>query len=195
MDYRATSVRMAWEQLPEPVRLLVQEAAGGSVARAHPPVGSGFTGGFAAVLDLDDGRRVFAKAGSSSNPHLVRAYRQEARVLARLPSGVPAPRFVGAGHLAAGVADHEEWQVVVAEAASRVLPLPWTERSLAAVHEACLACADALTPAPEQLGRLPSMVQAYADDTAMLAAFPSSRRGAVRSPRASRRGWRDAIAS
>src|SRR5437763_1096580 len=64
LDYRVTSHRPGWEDLPAPVRAAVEAAAGGTVASAGRPVTSGFSGGFAAVLGLDDGRRVFAKAGS-----------------------------------------------------------------------------------------------------------------------------------
>src|SRR3954447_10885764 len=130
LDYTATCVRPPWSQLPPPVRHLVGEAAGSPVVRADEPPGSGFTGGFAAVVHLADGRRVFAKAGSSRNPHLVSAYAQEAVVLQALPASAPAPRYIGHGHLAADVADEHEWQVVVAEAADGHLPQPWTDADL-----------------------------------------------------------------
>jgi hypothetical protein len=78
----------------------VAQAAGAAVRHADAPVTSGFSGGFAAALDLADGRRVFAKAGSSLNAHLVAAYGQEALVLAALPPEVPAARLVGVATLA-----------------------------------------------------------------------------------------------
>src|SRR4051794_39189596 len=59
LDYRVTSRRPAWEDLPAPVRAAVEVAAGGAVTSAGRPVTSGFSGGFAAVLRLADGRDVF----------------------------------------------------------------------------------------------------------------------------------------
>lgn len=148
LDYRATSRRPAWSDLPAAVRAAVEGAAGSRVVAAAPPVTSGFSGGFAAVVELADGREVFAKAGSGANPHLLEAYTREAVVLAGLPAAVPAPALVGATRLdAGGVA----WQVVVAEAVRGEIPHPWTPRSLAAAHEACLRAADALTPPPPDL--------------------------------------------
>lgn len=137
VDYRATCVRPRWEELPAGVRQAVADAAGSPVVAADDPPGSGFTGGFAAVVRLRDGRRVFAKAGSSRNPHLVAAYRQEARVLATLPVGVPAPRLVGSAGVEPGDVDEHAWQVVVAEAVDGSIPQPWTEAAVESVHEAC----------------------------------------------------------
>ncbi len=154
VDYTATSQRPQWAELPAGVREAVAGAAGGTVLRAERSVGSGFTGGFAAVLHLAGGARVFAKAGSSTNPHAVEAYRREAQVLGALPPGVPAPRLLGAASLAPGDADSQAWQIVVVEVVDGRLPLPWTEPDVAAVHEACLAVAEVLDPAPAALAPL-----------------------------------------
>jgi hypothetical protein len=181
VDYTATCVRPRWEQLPDAVQRAVERAAGAAVVAADPPPGSGFTGGFAAVVHLADGRRVFAKAGSSRNPHLCSAYAQEAVVLRALPAAVPAPRFVGAGHLAPGEADEHEWRVVVAEAADGSLPQPWTDDALAAAHDACVACVAALTPVPEDL-RLPRLAERLGQDPAVLASFPRLAAGEVPIP-------------
>ena len=89
VDYRATSRRPQWSELPPAVRTVIERAAGGRVASAAPSVSSGFTGGFAALLRLADGREVFAKAGSAVNPHVVDAYAREAVVLAGLPARPP----------------------------------------------------------------------------------------------------------
>lgn len=137
VDYTATCLRPRWGELPAGVRAAVELAAGSPVERAAEPPGSGFTGRFAAVVHLKDGRRVFAKAGSSRNPHLVAAYRQEATVLQALPAGCPAPRFVGAGHLDVGEVDGHEWQVVVAEVAEGSSPSPGpTTRSVRCTRRA-----------------------------------------------------------
>ncbi|WP_426566438.1 aminoglycoside phosphotransferase [Angustibacter sp. McL0619] len=157
VDYTASVVRPDWTELPEQVRQAVGRAAGSPVTRAEPSATSGFSGGFAAVVHLADGRRVFAKAGSSTNPHLCTAYAQEALVLQGLPPGVPSPAFVGAGRLDPGEADEHEWRIVIAEVAQGRLPQPWTERDLEAAHDACLASAQALTPAPSWLD-LPRLV-------------------------------------
>jgi hypothetical protein len=151
VDYRSTVRRPRWSELPATVRRAVGEAAGAPVWRADQPSGSGFTGGFAAVVHLTDGRRVFAKAGSSANPHVPAAYARERVVLRALPAQAPAPRFVGAAHVPAGPAGEPEWQVVVSAVAPGVIPLPWTEQNVAAVHRSCLAAAAALTPGPAHL--------------------------------------------
>lgn len=165
VDYTATSRRPEWRDLPDGVRALIEQAAGGAVRSAEPSVGSGFTAGFAAVLNLDDGRHVFAKAASTRNPHILDSYAREAVVLDALPDAVPAPRLIGRGHLAAGecAADPDHaWQVIVVEAIRGRMPLPWREADLDAVHEACLRAAAALTPPPATLveaGLLTSMVE------------------------------------
>lgn len=88
---------------------------------------------------------MFAKAGSGRNPHVLQALGREATVLAGLPIGVPAPRLVGAS---AVEADGERWQVVVLEHVAGRVPLPWTDRSLAAAHAACWQLARELSPPP-----------------------------------------------
>jgi hypothetical protein len=151
VDYRSTVRRPRWSQLPAQVRRAVADAAGCAVGQADEPPRSGFTGGFAAVVRLTDGRRVFAKAGSSSNPHVPAAYAQEAAVLRALPADVPAPRLLGATRVPAGRADEPGWQVVVTTVAPGAIPLPWNEPNVAAVHRSCLASATALTPGPAGL--------------------------------------------
>lgn len=170
VDYTATCERPRWSELPEPVRQAVARAAGGTVVAADEPPGSGFTGGFAAVVHLADGRSVFAKAGSSRNPHLAPSYAQEATVLRALPVGVPAPAFVGAAHLPAGAVDEHEWRVVVAERADGALPQPWTEAALSAVHDACLLAVAALTPVPASLD-LPEVATLFVGDERVLEVF------------------------
>ncbi|HYY12658.1 MAG TPA: phosphotransferase [Kineosporiaceae bacterium] len=173
VDYTATSVRAQWADLPGGVRAAVERAAGGRVAHAEPSVTSGFSGGFAAVLHLAAGRRVFAKAGSGVNPYLLTAYAREGEVLAALPASVPAPRLVGTASLAPGDAGDEAWEVVVAEAADGRIPQPWDERSFAAVHHACVAVAAALDPPPAALEPLDTVAADYAEDAAVLGAFPA----------------------
>jgi len=151
VDYTATVQRPSWTQLPHAVRRAVGAAAGSPVASADDPPGSGFTGSFAAVVHLVDGRSVFAKAGSGRNPHVLEALAQEATVLAVLPTGVPAPRLVGSLGLDPGVADAYAWRVLVVEVVPGRVPAPWTHAVVGAVHEACVQAAAALTPAPPGL--------------------------------------------
>ena len=169
LDCTATVRRPAWTQLPDSVRAAVGDAAGSAVTHADPPPGSGFTGSFAAVVHLRDGRRVYAKAGrgSDDDPHVLRALTQEARVLSALPCEVPAPRWVGAERIEDG---EHPWQVVVVQAVEGRLPQPWTEADVDTVHEACLRSAAALTPPPAALtlSALPDDLRA---DTRTLALF------------------------
>jgi hypothetical protein len=90
VDYRATSRRPQWSELPPAVRTLIEDVARSRVERAAPSVSSGFTGGFAALVRLADGREVFAKAGSGLHAHLVDAYAREAVALTGLPPSIPA---------------------------------------------------------------------------------------------------------
>lgn len=151
VDYTATVQRPGWSQLPASVREAVGRAAGAAVVRADAPPGSGFTGSFAAVVHLADGRRAFAKAGSGQNPHVLAALEQEARVLAVLPERTPAPRLVGSAALPHGVADEHAWQVVVVDAVTGRIPQPWTVDAVAAVHRAAQVTAAVLTPPPPGL--------------------------------------------
>jgi hypothetical protein len=178
VDYTETVRRPGFDELPAGVQRAIGDACGSVVVRADQPPGSGFTGGFAAVVHLRDGRSVFAKAGSSVNPHLVDAYAQEAWVLQQLPPAVPAPRYIGAVNLPPGEVDEREWQVVVAEAVVGDLPQPWTSQALKLVHDACLSCADALTPGPSSL-ELSTLAEHLGKDPTVLRTFPDLRAGAL----------------
>jgi hypothetical protein len=178
VDYTRTVQRPRFDELPRRVQVAIGGAAGSTVVRAADPPGSGFTGGFAAVVHLQDGRHVFAKAGSSANPHVVSAYAQEAVVLGQLPESVPAPRLVGAAHLDADDGDDHEWQVVVCEAVCGTLPQPWTPEAVELVHDACLACVDALTPGPQSL-QLPALAEHFGENDMILSTFPHLRSGAL----------------
>lgn len=97
VDYHRTSARPAFAALPAAVREAVAALAGASVASARPPVGSGFTGSYAGVLALADGRRVFAKAAGATMPHVVSGLRREGQVLPILASLSCVPHLVAAG--------------------------------------------------------------------------------------------------
>ncbi len=135
LDYRRTSTRPAFTDLPAAVRGRLFDLAGGTVAAADPPVTSGFTGAYAGRLVLEDGRSVFAKAADPSAPHARVAIERESTVLARLDGRATAPRLLGAGAV-------DEWRLVVMEAVDGEMPgMPWTPAAAAAVHEACLTAA------------------------------------------------------
>ena len=167
LDYTATVQRPSWTQLPHAVRRAVGAAAGSPVALADDPPGSGFTGSFAAVVHLVDGRSVFAKAGSGRNPHVLAALAQEATVLAGLPAGVPAARLVGSLGLDPGVVDEYAWRVLVVEVVPGRVPQPWTLPAVTAVHEACVLAAAALTPAPQGLALTSLGADLLADERSM----------------------------
>ena len=64
--------RLDWRDLPRHVRTRIAELAGAQVT-AEISATSGFSPGFAAVLELADGRGVFVKAVSAEqNPRLPR---------------------------------------------------------------------------------------------------------------------------
>ncbi|GAB3447504.1 hypothetical protein GCM10027517_31430 [Phycicoccus ginsengisoli] len=132
LDYRYTSRRPEFADLPGVVRDEVVAHAGAEVSQVHPAVTSGFTGAYAGVLDLADGRRVFAKAADPDHPFAHAALPREAGILRRLEGRAGSPRLLGAGS-AGG------WEVIVLEAIEGRLPgMPWTPDDAAAVHEACV---------------------------------------------------------
>ena len=83
--------RLDWRDLPRHVRTRIAELAGAQVT-AEISATSGFSPGFAAVLELADGRGVFVKAVSGEqNPVSPDLARAEIRVARALPPQVPAP--------------------------------------------------------------------------------------------------------
>ena len=145
VDYRRTSARPQWDSLPVHVHETVGRVAGSPVVDSSPAVSTGFTGAYAGRLRLRDGRQVFAKAAAADTPHVHGALAQEARVLAALPTGVPAPTMVGHG-------DSEDWRVLLLGVIDGHLPgHPWTRAEVEAAHAACRRLAEAGTPAPASL--------------------------------------------
>lgn len=140
VDYTTTSRRPAWSALPSEVRDAVARVAGGPVTHPERPVGTGFTGAYAGIVGLDDGRRLFVKAGAPSQPHVVGALAQEAAVLSVLPHGIPAAGLVGFEAV-------EGWSVLVLDVVAGRMPgQPWTPDDVEAVHRACLTMAEVGTP-------------------------------------------------
>ena len=135
VDYRHTSVRPAFAALPPEVRDGIATVAGSPVEVASPPVTTGFTGAYAGLLGLRDGRRVFAKAAGPSAPFALQAIPREARILRLLAGRVTAPQLVGATSTG-------DWELVVLEAIDGDMPgTPWTQRDAEAAHAACIELA------------------------------------------------------
>lgn len=139
----ARGERLPWEQVPARIRETIEQRLEAPVARALTRPG-GFSPGLAATLELEDGRRFFAKAvGPEPNPESAELHRREAHVAAALPPETPAPRFLFS------VEDVSGWVALVFENVDGHDPeLPWRPRDLARVLEALTALTSALTPAP-----------------------------------------------
>ncbi|GIG30690.1 phosphotransferase family protein [Cellulomonas marina] len=129
--------RLDWRDLPRSVRTRIEEHCH---ARVSAVIGAttGFSPGFASVLELSDGRDVFVKAVSpEQNPTSVELARSELRVSAGLPLDVPAPRLQWSF-------DDGTWVVLGFEVVHGWSPeLPWREQDLAAVLDALVPLADA----------------------------------------------------
>lgn len=128
--------RLDWRDLPRHVRERINALAGSQVT-AEISATSGFSPGFAAVLEVADGRGVFVKAVSTEqnpvSPHLARA---EIRVAQALPPQVPAPRMLWSD-------DDGDWVILGFEVVHGRSPeLPWRTADLSAVADAVGALAD-----------------------------------------------------
>ncbi|MCR6689333.1 phosphotransferase [Cellulomonas sp.] len=122
--------RLDWRDLPRHVRERIAGLCGAQVS-AEMGATSGFTPGFAAVLELADGRGVFVKAVSPeqnpSSPDLARA---EIRSAAALPPQVPAPRLQWSH-------DDGDWVLLGFDVVHGRSPeLPWRLDDLGAVLDA-----------------------------------------------------------
>jgi len=141
----ASGQRMPWAEMPAAVRSAIEQQLGARVVEARSQAG-GFSPGVAARLVLADGTRVFVKAVCSvPNADSPRIYRQEARIAAALPAGVPAPALRWSW-------DDGEWVVLAFDDVDGRTPeLPWRADELQRVLAAVSALADALTPSPIEL--------------------------------------------
>lgn len=130
--------RLGWLDLPRSVRTRIGELAGAPVT-AEIGATSGFSPGFASVLELADGHAVFAKAVSpEQNPDSPTLARAEIRAAAALPDVVPAPRLVWAD-------EHEDWVLAGWEVAHGRSPeLPWRPVDLAQVLDVVAVLASAV---------------------------------------------------
>ncbi len=142
-----TARRLEWQFLPPHIRAEVERRLGSPVTDAVSQT-SGFTPGFASVLTCADGSRHFVKAASVIAQRLFAdSYREEARKLALLPDGVPAPRL-------RWLHDADDWVVLGFEyVEGRAPQRPWVPDELAAASRMAVAIADQLTPAPAGIDR------------------------------------------
>lgn len=152
----AAGVRVAWSDLPEEVRLAVEDILGAPVVEAVSQPG-GFSPGSADRVLTADGRRAFVKAvGSTLNPVTPTMHRREIDVTAALPPDAPVPRLIGSH-------DDGDWvALVLTDVEGRHPRLPWRADELEAVREAFLALAG--TPMTGGLARLPSTGAGFAED-------------------------------
>ena len=142
VDYGATSVRPTFSSLPPEVQVACGDAVGSAVVSASPPVGSGFTGAFAGLLHLADGRQVFAKAAGPRMPHVVRGLAAEERILPLIAHLRCPSRLAGAAEVP--TADGP-WRVLVLDAIDGRQPgAPWSSADADAAAAACLEVAAVL---------------------------------------------------
>jgi len=139
--------RLDWRDLPRHVRARIAELAGAQVT-AEISATSGFSPGFAAVLELADGRGVFVKAVSGEqNPGSPDLARAEARVAPFLPKEVPAPRLQWSS-------DDGDWVILGFDVVHGRSPeLPWQPGDLAGVLDAVSSLSQAEPLPGHQLPR------------------------------------------
>ena len=143
----AVGVRVAWEEIPAPVRTAIEEICGCPVVEARTQPG-GFSPGVAARVECADQTRHFVKAVSAdANPRSVEIHRQEAAVLTALDPvivarGLPIPRL-------RGTLDQPPWMALVLQDIEGRPPAePWRTDEIRRVVEALDRLGEALTPAP-----------------------------------------------
>ena len=143
----AEGARIAWHDVPPPVRAAIEQVCGAPVIEARSQPG-GFSPGVAARVRCADGTAWFVKAASTEvNADTPRMHRREAGVLAGLDpliaaGRLPAPRL-------RGTAESGPWfALIVDDVDGRQPSLPWRDGELGAVLTAVDQLAGTLTPAP-----------------------------------------------
>lgn len=159
IPYGQTARRLDWHFLPPHIRAAVEERLGAPVIEAVSQP-AGFTPGLACVLTGSDGRRGFIKAAASvAQRAFAQAYLAEARILAALPAGVPAPALLWT--------IEDDWVVLGIEYVEGRSPQrPWSRSELGVCLDALEAMALSWSGVPEQLALHPI--------TDEFAAFPAA---------------------
>jgi aminoglycoside phosphotransferase (APT) family kinase protein len=145
LPHGRTARRLEWAHLPPTVRAEIEERCGAAVTSATSQ-NSGFTPGFASVLECEDGSRHFVKAASDRAQRMFAdAYREEVRKLAELPEGAPAPRLLWS-------VDVDDWFVLSTQYVEARAPRrPWRQRELQLCLDTLTAAVPLLTPPPTGL--------------------------------------------
>jgi hypothetical protein len=117
---QAASPRIAWLDVPAPVRAAVEQELGSPVASAVTQIG-GFSPGAAVRVVCADGRRAFVKAvGADLNPDSPDLYRAEIVALHLVPEEVPHARLLA-------TYDDGCWVALVLEDIEGYRPsIPWS---------------------------------------------------------------------
>ena len=143
------SPRISWTDLPGHVRAGVEQILGEPVMEAAGQQG-GFSPGTADRVLTVTGRRAFVKAVSPKlNEQSPEIHRKEARIVAALPAGIPAPPLIG-------TYDDGEWvALVLTDVEGRHPHVPWRAPEVRLVLDALLTIAQ--TPLPLELQQLPTL--------------------------------------
>jgi len=166
VDYRATSVRVRYDELSAEVRRCADRVLGSRVVLADPPVTSGFTRAYAGAVTLADGRRVFLKATGPELPIPLAALRREAQVLSTVGALLPSVPLV------ASAASADGGQVLALQWVAGDMPgFPWSDAEMAQVREACEQVADVPAAAVALLSPVPSTLPTLLLDDGLRAAL------------------------
>ena len=160
--------RLGWADLPRDVRRRIAELAGAEVI-SETSATSGFSPGFAGVLELGDGTEIFLKAVSAEqNPESPELARAEIEVARRLPPGVRAPRLLWSD-------DDGSWVILAFVAVPGRSPeLPWRQEELARVLDALTELAEAGQGAAPDLRPLSADMALLAQGWDLLADDPQA---------------------
>jgi hypothetical protein len=144
-----TARRLEWQHLHPDVRSLVESRFGSPVREARS-MGSGFTPGFASVLEAEDGSRIFVKAASKQAQRQIAAsYAEEVRKLPLLPEALPAPRLLWSE-------EDDRWVVLATEYVEGRPPhRPWNPDELDRCLGALTSVAEATRVLPAGLDLAP----------------------------------------
>ncbi|MGP9526862.1 phosphotransferase [Glutamicibacter sp. AOP5-A2-18] len=150
------STRITWANLPEHVRLGIEQILGSSVVESIGQQG-GFSPGTADRVRTASGRTAFVKAVNSSlNEVSPVIHRKEAAITAALPLELPAASLIG-------TFDDGDWIALILSDVEGSHPhVPWRTNELTLVLDALLDLTR--TAVPEGLEHLPKLSQELSVD-------------------------------